>query len=261
MSQSLPALRSSVTGRGRSRGYLAAVIVVVVGLTAGWVYLARLQLAAAMRADDNDSFARGHALFDGVRARIQDALRAECRVLVEDPRLKATLATEGVDEATVSDVLDDLNKLRRTGFLLVLSPDGRVLAEAGARELRGLDLSASSVIKLVHGASEAVGGAWVIGGRLVDLGVAPVGFETSVLAYFVVGEAIDAPLLRLVGDGSGLAVGVIAGPEPGPLSTDDPALRAVFEAMAHDASDGVVAQGGARYATRAVDLAEVALAR
>jgi len=261
MSHSLPALHSSQRHPARGRGYLAVVLAIVLAATAAWGWLARQQLAAGMRADDVDRFARGHALFDAVRARIQDDLRAQCRVLVEDPRLKATLATEGIDEATVRDILADLNQLRRTGFLLVLTPEGRVLAESGARELRRLDLSASSVVTRARGTSEAIGGSWVLGGRVVDLGVAPVGFGTHVMAYVVIGQAIDAALLRLVGDGAGLALAVIAGPEPGPLSSDEPALRGVFEVMARDGGDGVIGQGGARYATRAVDLAEVAQAR
>src|SRR5207245_7798587 len=42
-------------------------------------------------------------VFELARVRTQSNLRALCKVIVEDPRLKSTLATEGMDEATVAE--------------------------------------------------------------------------------------------------------------------------------------------------------------
>jgi hypothetical protein len=237
--------------------YLVASLAAMAILVIAWSSIARRQLDAAIVKSAAERLDRAHAVFDGLRARSLAGLLAQCRVLVEDPRLKASLATEGVDETTVSDILADILRLRRTGFLLVLAQDGHVFAEAGADELRGLDLSGSSVMSRVRGASDAVGGAWVIGGKLVDLAVTSVRFDQSVLAYLVVGQAVDQELVKAVDHGTGIAIAVIAGREPVPISTTDGELRAVFQTVTAEASvrpAHIVERGGEHYLAATVEL-------
>src|SRR5262249_22566505 len=113
------------------------VTVLTTGLAAVWSLVALRQLSSSIAEDSARHLERARVAFDAFRARTHDHLRGQCRILVEDPRLKSTLSTDGVDEATVADILADLGKLRRTGFLMVLSRDGRVFAETGAEPLRG----------------------------------------------------------------------------------------------------------------------------
>jgi len=250
-------LRAAARARRVRLLYVIVSLCTLLVVLVAWSSTARRKLDAAIIGSAAGSLDRAHVLFDGLRARSLAGLLSQCRVLVEDPRLKASLATEGVDEATVSDILADVLRLRRTGFLLVLSQDGHVFAEAGADELRGLDLSGSSVMTRVRGASDAVGGAWVIGGKLVDLAVTSVRFDRSVLAYLVVGQAVDLELVKTVDDGTGIAIAVLAGREPAPISTTDGELRAVFLALAAEAGarpPHAVEHGGERYVVATVEL-------
>ena len=141
------------------------IIALTIGVAAVWSLVATRQLSSAIVRESMGHLDRAKRTFDLTRARTLDSLRVQARVMVEDPRLKSTLATEGIDEVTVADILGDLGKLRGGGFLMVLTSDGRVFAQAGADELRGLDLSGSSAIKKAQGTSEAVAGSWVIGGK------------------------------------------------------------------------------------------------
>jgi hypothetical protein len=157
----------------------------------------------------------------------------------------------------VHDILDDILRLRRAGFLLVLSPEVRVFAQAGADELHGLDLSGSNVMSRARSAGEAVGGAWVIDGKLIDVAVAPVRFDRAVLAYVVVGQAVDASLVKAVEDSTGIAAAVLAGPEPAPTSTSDARLAAVFQLIAAEAvarPAHVVERDGDSYLVASFDL-------
>src|SRR5215213_9277496 len=115
----------------QNRSFFGVVVVLTVGLACAWSFVARRELAGSVVHENIARLERGRALFDALRARTQQSLRAESRLLVEDPRLKATLATQGIDEATVSDILRDVARLRGTGMLIVLSPEGRVFAQAG----------------------------------------------------------------------------------------------------------------------------------
>lgn len=213
-------------------GVLLGVVVVTVGLAVGWMMMAQRELAGSAELAGAYTLERAHGVFELVRARSQDDLRAQCRVMVEDPRLKATLATEGVDEATVADILADLGKLRGAGFLMVLSHEGRVFAEAGAPALRGLDLSGSSVVKAAQASQEAVVGSWVLKGEVLDLGVIAMRFGPELVAYLVVGRAVDQALLTAVAEQTGVTLASATPAGIALASTSDPAERAALTGAA-----------------------------
>src|SRR5688572_21646352 len=96
--------------------WVLVVIVLTVGIASVWTFVARRQLTSAAILEATDHLGNAREAFSIAIARQQAELQSHCRVLVEDPRLKSTLATEGIDEATVADILDDLAKLRGTGF-------------------------------------------------------------------------------------------------------------------------------------------------
>ena len=230
--------------------YIAVATLVITGTAVEWQVVTRRRLDAAVVATAAEQLDRARRVFDSLRQRTVAGLLTECRVLAEDPRLKASLATAGVDEATVHDILDDILRLRSAGFLLVLSPEARVFAQAGAEELRGLDLSGSSVMSRTRGARDASGGAWVIGGKLTEVAVASVRFDRNVLAYLVVGQAVDHALVQAVEDDTGVAVAVLVGSEPAPMSTSDPGLAQVFQQIAAEAGPQparVIERGGEAY--------------
>ena len=259
-----PTLRAVATPAHTSRVYFVAVLAITTVLGVMWSCVAKRQLDGALAASAAESFDRAHALFDVLRTRTQDSLRSQCGVLVEDPRLKSTLAIEGIDEATVADILTELGRLRRSGFLLVLTPEGRVFAEAGAPELRGLDLSASSMVKKARGAHDTVVGSWVIGGKIIDLAITAIQFDQNAFAYLVLGQAVDTELVDAVTAGTGVAASVIAGTEASPLSTTDDRLRVVLQTIPHisDAAHAhAVEFGGAHYFIATVELEDTVPSR
>ncbi|HEY5938094.1 MAG TPA: hypothetical protein VIU61_25765 [Kofleriaceae bacterium] len=253
----------SVIATGQSRGrrfvFFAIVVLLTVGLAAVWSFMAQRQLTTSVTAQQADDLIHARKSFELVRSVIQDNLDSQCRVMVEDPRLKSTLATEGMDEATVADILSDLGKLRRTGFLIVLSPEGRVFAQAGADELRGLDLSASSVFKKAQSSPEAVVGSWVINGKIMDLSLTAVKFDTQVIAYLVVGRTVDQRLLAGVAAQSGVGVASAIGNKVVMSSSDS--LASVVSAVASEPGtfdNRVFDVAGQRYVASVSELEETA---
>jgi hypothetical protein len=204
------------------------IIALTVGVAAVWSLAAQHQLTSSIVRETTARLERARRTFDVTRVRTLDFLAAQARVMVEDPRLKSTLSTEGIDEATIADILGDLGKLRSAGFLIVLSPEGRVFAQAGADELRGLDLSGSSAVKKAQGTLEAVAGSWVIGGKIMDLSIMPVRFGSKPIAYLVVGQAVDQNMLNAVADQTGVAVATATGQAVMLSAPPDTKTRAVF---------------------------------
>ena len=246
------------------RMWLAVLVIVLgVGLASGWTFVAREQLAQSVVAETSDHLIAARKAFDALRVQTQTNLAASCRVLVEDPRLKATLATEGMDAATVADILQDLAKLRGSGFLLILSPAGRVFAQAGASELDGLDLSASSVVKAARDADDTTVGSWVLAGKVMDLGIKSIRYGDSLVAYLVVGQPVDEAMLASVNAQSGVAIASALANKVGIASSKDPVLADVFvRAVAEAVSPvpRVVTSNGRRFVASVVELPETAQA-
>lgn len=246
-------LRSATTPAKRRSWGTLIVTIIALAVSVGWVLVARQRLDDAITRENEGYLARARAVFDLVRSESQTNVRTQSRVLAEDPRLKSTLATEGIDEATIADILVDLNGLRRSGFLLILSPEGKVLGQAGAPELRGLDLASSSLVKKARTTSDAISGAWVIAGKVHDLAVVNVRFGTDVIAYLVVGRTLDASLLTAVSNSTGVGFAIVMGDRVAIASTDEP-LGPVFDAIAKRAHVRELDSAGQRYL---VSLAEL----
>lgn len=241
---------------------LAVVIVLAVGAAAVWMFVARKQLQASLIHETTQHLSVAHRAFDAMRAQTQANLTAHCRLLVEDPRLKSTLATEGMDAATVADILQDLGKLRRSGFLMVLTPDGRVFAQAGAPELEGLDLSASSVVKKARDADDASVGSWVLAGKVMDLSIKSIRYGETLVAYLVVGQPVDETLLAAVAEQTDVAIASALASKVVMSSSKDPTMAAVFTLAVANAGGTVhvVEGGGQRFVTSVVELTETAQA-
>jgi hypothetical protein len=258
-----PLRPAGVTTRPPYR-FIAATALFMVGIAGLGAYVAQRQLATATVAENRGDLDHGRAVFELLRTRGLEGMRAQCRILVEDPRLKSTLMTEGIDEATVSDILRDLGKSRATGMLVVLTPDGHVFAESGAHELRGLDLSASAVVKKAQSTTDATVGSWVIGGHggatVIDLSIMAIRFDSSVIAYLVVGQTVDQELLRAVAGATGTGVGIAIGNELTLVSDDR--VRALGELAREAAFEArVVEANGERFVAALVELEQMGQAR
>jgi hypothetical protein len=244
----------------RSRAWLGIVILVLaVGMAAVWTFVTREKLAGAVRDETEQQLVSARKAFEALRAQTQTNLSAHCRVLVEDPRLKSTLATEGMDPATVADILQDLAKLRRAGFLLVLSPEGRVFAQAGASELEGLDLSSSAVVKKARDTDDASVGSWVLAGKVMDLSIKSIRYGDSLVAYLAVGQPIDEAQLAGIADQTGVAIASALANKVVMTSSKDPLVSDVYAHVANEtaaATPRVVTSNGLRYLASAVELQE-----
>jgi len=147
---------------------------------------------------------------------------------------------------------------------MVLSTDGRVLAQAGAAALRGLDLSGSSAVKEARGALDAVVGSWVIGSEIMDLSIMPVRFGSAPIAYLVVGLAIDQDMLNAVAGETDVAIATATGQTIVLTSPRGDVWKPVFAAAAA-LDDRAHAQafvlGGETYVTAAAALEDTGHAR
>jgi hypothetical protein len=246
-----------------SRVLLFTLIALVLIASCAWTWITRDRLQSSVVAESSQRIVAARRAFDAARVQTQASLTASCRVLVEDPRLKSTLATEGMDSATVADILQDLARLRGAGFLLVLSPDGRVFAQAGAPELEGLDLSVSSVVKKARDSNDATVGSWVLAGKVMDLSMKSIRYGDALVAFLVVGHPVDETLLAGVEAETGVAVASALANDIVMTSSKDPLITDVFTHVVGQAATPaprVVVSNGERYIASVAELPETAQA-
>jgi hypothetical protein len=266
--------RSEASGVGEVRAapttarparFWAGIVVVVLSaaLAVMWTLIARRELAVSVIASRSAHAARVRAMYDTMRAQTLTVLQSQGRLLVEDPRLKATLATEDMDAATVDDILRDLGALRGHGFFMVLTPEGKVFAESGAKELRGLDLSSSSVVRDAAGSPTGAVGAWAIDGKVIGLSILAIRYGEDLIAYLVVGQALDVSDVQSLAAQCGCEVATSLGTQLIAASSTDAGLTAMFTRLATTGgavSGRIEDADGHPYVTAVFDLGDVAQA-
>jgi hypothetical protein len=249
----------SVVKPRRSIVLAIALLILMVGVAALGSFVMQQQLDTAIANENRTRLDTAKGVFDLLRTRSLEDMAGQGRILVEDTRLKAPLATEGINEATVADILRDLRELRG-GMLVVLTPEGRVFAEAGAPELRGLDLSASKVVKEAQQTPKAVVGSWVIGNKIIDLSIIAIRFDTTVIAYLVVGQTIEQTLLKSLSTATGVGLGIAIGTE-WTMVSDDKVKAMTSLAQNTAATSQMFELDGTRYVASVVELEQMGQSR
>jgi hypothetical protein len=144
--------------------------------------------AASARAQRVD---KGAALVELLRRTAQERVKTAAQLLSQDPRLQAAVGLAELDRLTVTDLLQDLQKLDPQAVFAVLTPEGRVIAALGAPHLEGLDLSTSSVVKTALSQDAAAIGAWVVNERVVELAASSVRVGDRRAGLLVVGVHLE----------------------------------------------------------------------
>lgn len=207
---------------------------VSVALAVGWFVSVRGAMEHGVQAQLEANVRGAEHLFTQDRASRQQRLQAECRLMSEDPRLKSALATEGMDRATVEDILVGLRKQSSAEVIAVLNPTARVMASEGLEGFSGLDLSTSSVVRAAQQGTDAAAGSWVLGDKLFDVATRALRFGDQTIAYLVLAAPVTAGTMESVhattGTGAALLISGKAGPSFPPL----PSYQGAFAALAQE---------------------------
>lgn len=219
-----------------------AIVVGVLGVLVAvtWAIAGRMLLASAGRKHDEMMLERAANTFDYRLTQMEERLRVESRLLGDEPRLRSTLATAGIDENTILDILKDMQKLAEVGLMAVLSPAGRVEAVIGQDSFHRLDFSTSRLFKEARDASLPATGFWVIGERVFQVAVFAVRFQDRTVAYLVEGHALDERSLAAANADAGVGVGVAVSGKIATAVPDDAERRPAFERAVQIGAPGVI---------------------
>ncbi len=222
------------------------VLVLIGALLVGTVAAVTLVLSRAARRNVGDELAHHREAF-GAEVRADAALlRSETRVVAEEPRLKAVVASEEVSRETVAGVVFELRRALPNRLFVLLDGDGRLVVDATDPGGHGLVGSAPVARALADGDAE---GAWTFGGQAFELAAHRLSFGTTAVGVLVLGKPIDdgAASAFLTQTGSDLAVlldGKVVAASP---KADRGELARALAAAPADGATFEATVGGVRY--------------
>lgn len=166
---------------------MVGLIVAALGATVGRVALmiqtsAREEIAADLR--------RSRDLFDTIRSYRESLHKSESRVVAEEPRLKAVVATEDVSHETVLGVAFELRRALQSDLFLITDADGRLVADVLEPTATGFDLSPNPVVGAAIKEGEKTG-VWASEGSVFEVQARRLAFGTTAVGVLVIGYKID----------------------------------------------------------------------
>lgn len=155
-------------------------------------------------------------------------LAGALHVTAEEPRLKAVVATDEIEHATVLDVASELRRTMHADLFLMVDGGGRLTADTLAPDEYGARLDGVPLVAqaLHDGAAEAV---WVSGERAFQVAGRRMAFGDEVVGAVVAGRAIDDEVVASIARQSGAVVLVTLDGKP--IATAG-AERATLDALA-----------------------------
>jgi hypothetical protein len=237
--------RSSASKARLTKLFAIGGVATIVSL--GWSIAARSLLATALDREEESSVQHASALFAYHVRQLETRLRVECALMGEDTRLRSAMATPGIDEVTIRDLLFELQKRSNTELLAVLTPAGRVLTVVGAETLRSLDLSTSRFVRDARDRSDPITGVWVIDQRLMHIGVLSMRFGDRVIGFLVAGHPMDEEAIGSVYSSTGTGMSLIVQGKPAIARPNEPEFHeAAARVVAANAQGLVAVDVGAR---------------
>ncbi|HWB81194.1 MAG TPA: HAMP domain-containing protein [Nannocystaceae bacterium] len=217
---------------------LSSLVLLVAGFVGAIVVLGdrvhERDARAALQADLERS-----AVVTGELAGFRSAtLASALHVTAEEPRLKAVVATDEVEHATVLDVAQELRHAMKADVFLMVDGEGRLMADTAAPAEQGARLDGLPLVAraLGEGASEAV---WIADERAVQVAARRMAFGDEVVGAVVAGRALDDSVADSIARQSGsVVVMMLDGRRIAAAGVDAAALDGLVPALADVPSDG-----------------------
>jgi phosphoserine phosphatase RsbU/P len=187
-----------------------ALIIGIVGATS-WVSARVVEQDARVALDKE--LRRGALVLEELFAQRQALLAANAQVVAEEPRLKAVVATEDIDHATVYDVCKDLRRVVGSDLFLLTDGEGTLLADVADEGAMGVHLRDKPLVAdaLASGTGK---GIWLADERAYQMASRRLAFGETVVGVLVVGWEIGDELADAAARQAGGAVVVLVDEQP-----------------------------------------------
>ncbi|NVB83070.1 MAG: SpoIIE family protein phosphatase [Kofleriaceae bacterium] len=186
--------------------WVLLLVLVVLGATIGTIFVV---FDRSTRDRVASELARSREVTLDLHANRESLHRQECRVVAEEPRLRAVVATEDVARETILDAVRTLAETLRAGVFVIVDADGSLIADSAAPDAAGFSLGDRPVVRdaLAKGQGE---GVWFADDKAFQVSGCRLEFGARVVGALVVGHAIDDEFAKTVTQHTGALLVVIS---------------------------------------------------
>jgi sigma-B regulation protein RsbU (phosphoserine phosphatase) len=232
---------------------LLGIVPLVMGTLALTAVVATLMLTGAARDQVDEEVTRARRVFDDLQSYRRSLFDAQARVVAEEPRLKAVVASEQVSRETIVGVAQEMQRVVRSDLFLLADAAGRVRVDLAAPEVEGQTVGelpgVAAALKDGQGA-----GVWIRQGAAYQVHAHSVTFGAGPLGVVVIGHRLDDRVAQTVHRQTGSTVlveldGRIVASWP---QEEQPLLRELLPRLpGHGTGVVEVARGADRYVAAA----------
>jgi sigma-B regulation protein RsbU (phosphoserine phosphatase) len=135
--------------------WVLLLVLAVLGATIGTIFVV---FDRSTRDRVASELARSREVTLDLHANRDSLHRQECRVVAEEPRLRAVVATEDVARETILDAVRTLAETLRAGVFVIVDGEGNLIADSAAPDAAGFALGDRPVVRdaLAKGQGEGV---------------------------------------------------------------------------------------------------------
>jgi len=225
---------------------LLGIVLLIAGTLAGTVGVVAAVLQEEARRDIAAELVRSREAFEDLVVQRGARLRSEARVVAEEPRLKAVVATEDVSHETTHGVALELHRALGSDLFVLTDGEGRLLADVQDPAAEGFDLRGLPGVSAALQQDEAAG-VWTQGERVYEVEARRLAFGTTPVGVLVIGRAVNDALADNISRLAGSQVVVLHGSRAVAASRpirdhDRAALARALVALPAAANDGPPAE-------------------
>jgi sigma-B regulation protein RsbU (phosphoserine phosphatase) len=227
------------------------LVVVVLGATIGTIVIvfnnSTRERVAGELVRSRDVTLDLHATRDSLH-------QQECRVVADEPRLRAVVATEDVARETIVDAVRTLADTLHAGVFVIVDANGNLIADSADPEATGFSMTKYPEVAAALAKGEGTG-VWLADGKVFQVQACRLEFGARIVGALVVGHAIDDELANVVARQTGGWLVVVednlARTEP-PVGAKAAEIGAAIEAVRTGEKE--VALGGTHYYAQLVSI-------
>jgi sigma-B regulation protein RsbU (phosphoserine phosphatase) len=179
--------------------WVLVLVVAILGATIGTIAIV---FDRSTRARLSEDLVRSREVALDLDANRQSLHRQECKVVAEEPRLKAVVATEDVARETILDAVRTLGQTLDAGVFVIVDAEGKLIADSAAPDAEGFSLADRPVVAKALETGEQ-SGLWIADGKAYQVQGCRLEFGARVVGALVVGHALDDAFANTVAKHTG----------------------------------------------------------
>jgi sigma-B regulation protein RsbU (phosphoserine phosphatase) len=210
---------------------MSGMLALVMGILVATIGAVSVIVDRAARRDVDESLGRTRQVFEELQGYRQTLLKSEVRVVAEEPRLKATVATEEISHETVVGVATELRTTLGCDLFVMTDATAHLLVDVANPTAAGDDMSTIPLIAQALGQGDS-SGVWIGGNKPYQMQAHRLAFGSTVIGVLAIGYLVDDRVAQTVRRQTGSSVVVLLDGKPIASALDEGAAGVAPDALA-----------------------------